>query len=91
MRLICWAAKFLLSILILCDAYSALQLWKHGPRLMMTDEKITKAGELSFKIARVPLSAQDYLLIVFVVAMQVALIWFLWWSRRKIVREVPHS
>jgi hypothetical protein len=90
MRLIRWAAKFLLSILILCDAYSALQLWKHGPRLMMTDEKITKAGELSFKIARVPLNAQDYLLIVFVVALQVALIWFLWCSRRKIVREVPH-
>ena len=91
MRLIRLAAKVLLCILVLCDAYSALQLWKHGPRLMMADEKITKAGELSFKIARVPLSAQDYLLIVFVVALQVALIWFLWWSRRKIAQYVSHS
>jgi hypothetical protein len=84
MRLVRWFAKVLLSILVLCDAYSALQLWKHGPRMMMTDEKVTKAGELSFKVVRVPLSAQDYLLIVFVVALQVALVWFLWWSRRKV-------
>jgi glucan phosphoethanolaminetransferase (alkaline phosphatase superfamily) len=85
MRLIRWFAKVLLSILVLLDAYSALQLWTYGPPLVITDSKMTKTGEYSFKVARAPLSAQDYLLIVFVIALQVALVWFLWWSKRKIV------
>jgi hypothetical protein len=84
MRLVRWFAKFLMSILILLDAYSALQLWAYGPPTMTIDEKLTKAGELSFKIVRVPMSAQDYLLLVFVIVLHVALVWFLWWSKRRI-------
>jgi hypothetical protein len=88
MRLARSAAKVLLSILVLCEVFCALQLWIHGPPMDMvvTSDKIKETGELSFKMVRVPIGPEDYLALVAVIALQVALTGFLWRSRRKIAR-----
>lgn len=54
--------------------------------MVVTSDKVKETGELSFKMVRVPLSASDYVVFGAVIALQVALVWFLWRSRRKVVR-----
>jgi hypothetical protein len=48
--------------------------------------EMVATGEQSFKMVRIPVSASDWTTLVAVIALQVALVVFLWWSRRKIVR-----
>jgi hypothetical protein len=48
--------------------------------------KISETGKISWKMVRVPLSASDWTILVAVIALQVALIGFLWWSRRRITQ-----
>ena len=88
MRLARFSAKVLLILIILFETGVAWQLWRHGPPMQMvvTSDKVKEAGELSFKWVRVPMSASDWTILVAVIASQVALIGFLWWSRRKIAR-----
>jgi hypothetical protein len=78
--------KVLLSILVLLDSYSAWQLWRHGPPMVTTDIREIIPGEVTFKMTPAPLGPYDYLVLVFVIVLQVALVGFLWWSRRKIAR-----
>jgi hypothetical protein len=80
------AAKALLGILVFCEVLFAWELWIHGPPMVVTSEKVTKAGEYSFKVAQAPPSASDWTILVAVIALQVALVVFLWWSRRKVAR-----
>jgi hypothetical protein len=80
MQLARLAAKVLLSLIVLCETGVAWQLWRHGPPMNM------EAGELGFKMVRVPLSASDWTILAAVIALQVALVGFLWWSRRIIAR-----
>ena len=82
------AAEVLLILIVLCETGVAWQLWRHGPpmEMVVTSDKVKETGELSFKMVRVPLSASDYVVFAVVIALQVALVWFLWWSRRKIAR-----
>jgi hypothetical protein len=54
--------------------------------MVLTDERVTRDGGYSFKVARAPVSAHDWTELAVVIALQVALIWFLWWSKRKIAR-----
>jgi hypothetical protein len=70
-----------LIVIGLCEIGVAWRLWTHGPPMEMV-----ATGEFSFKVVRVPLSASDWTILAAVIAVQVALIWFLWWSRRKIAR-----
>ena len=88
MRLARQTAKALLTFIVLCEIGVAWQLWRHGPPMdiVVTSDKVKEAGELSFKVVRVSPSASDWTILVAVVALQVALIGFLWWSRRKITR-----
>jgi len=44
----------------------------------------TKSGEAAFRMTPAPISVHDYLVLVFVIALQVLLVGFLWWSRRRI-------
>jgi hypothetical protein len=81
MRLARRAAKVLLSFLVFCEALVAWELWIHGPPMEMVE-----TGEQSFKMVRIPPSASDYLILAAVLALQVALVGFLWWFRRKIAR-----
>jgi hypothetical protein len=80
------AAKALLILIVLCEMGVAWQLWRHGPQMMATDVRETGSGEVSFRMVPVPPSHSDYLVLAVVIAVQVALIWFLWWSKRKIAR-----
>ena len=86
MRLARRAAKVLLILIVLCEMLVAWELWRHGPPMDMvvTSDKIRETGELSYKMVRVPVSAEDYTVLTVTIALQVALVWFLWWSRRKI-------
>ena len=86
MRLARQSAKALLILIVLCETMFAWELWLHGPPMVVSDEKVTKAGEYSFKVARAPLIAEDWTVLVSVIVLQVALVGFLWWSRRKIAR-----
>ena len=54
--------------------------------VVVISDRIKEAGELLFKMVRVPLSPSDWTILVVVIALQVALIGFLWWSRRRIAR-----
>jgi hypothetical protein len=54
--------------------------------MVATSDTVKETGELSFKMVRIPLSASDWAVLVAVIALQVALAGFLWWSRRKIAR-----
>ncbi|HTW81421.1 MAG TPA: hypothetical protein VME23_17880 [Terracidiphilus sp.] len=79
-------AKALLIFIVLCEAGVAWQLWRYGPptEMVVTSDKVKETGELSFKMVRVPPSASDWTILAAVIALQVTLIGFLWWSRRKI-------
>ena len=87
MRLARGMAKALLIFIVLCEVGVAWQLWRYGPPMDMvvTSDKAKETGELSFKMVRVSLRAEDYLTIIVVIVLQVALVVFLLWSRRKIV------
>jgi hypothetical protein len=86
MRWVRLAAKILLSILVLFEVYVAWQFWLHGPPMVATDVRETGPGELSFRLVPVPPSPSDYLVLSVVIVVQVALVGFLWWSKRKIAR-----
>jgi hypothetical protein len=87
MRLVRLAAKALMILIAICETLVAWELWRHGPPMDMVviSDKIKETGELSFKMVRVSLRAEDYLTIIVVIVLQVALVVFLLWSRRKIV------
>jgi hypothetical protein len=86
MRLARGMAKALLIFIVLCEVGVVWQLWRHGPPMEMavTSDKVKETGELSFKMVRVPLRAEDYLVLGVVLALQASLVGFLWWSGRKI-------
>jgi hypothetical protein len=77
MRLVRLAVKVLLALITFCEALAALELWMHGPPM-----ETGATAEQSFKTAQP--SASDWTILVAMVALQVALVVFLWWSRRKI-------
>jgi len=82
------AAKVLLAYIVLCELGVAWQLWRHGPpmEMVVTSDKMKEAGEVSFKMVRVPPSTSDWTILAAVIAPQVGLIAFLWWSRRRAAR-----
>jgi hypothetical protein len=88
MRLARSVAKALLIYIVLCEIGVAWQLWRHGPpmKMVVVSDRVKEAGELSFKMVRVPPSASDWTILAAVIALQVALIGFLWLSRRRIAR-----
>jgi len=55
-------------------------------KMVVLSDRVKEAGELSFKMVPVPPSASDWTILAAVIALQVALIGFLWWSRRRIAR-----
>ena len=73
MQLARLAAKVLLTLIVLCETGVAWRLWRHGPPM----EMVTTREQL-FKWVRIPLSASDWTILVAVIALQVALVWFLW-------------
>lgn len=81
MRLVRQTAKALLILIVLCETGVAWHLWRHGPPM-----KMVATGEQLFKWVRIPMSASDWMIIPAVIALQVALIGFLWRSRRRIIR-----
>ena len=89
MRLARGVANALLIFIILCETGVAWQLWRHGPpmRMVVLSDRVKEAGELSFKMVRVLPGASDWTILAAVIALQVALIGFLWWSRRRIARD----
>ena len=91
MRLARLAAKVLLTLIVLCEMGVAWRLWRYGPpmEMVITSDRVKEAGELSFKMVRVPVSASDWTILVAVIGLQVALVWFLWWSRRKNAGALP--
>jgi hypothetical protein len=58
--------------------------------MVITSDKVKETGEIGFKWVRVPISASDWTVLTAVIALQVALVWFLWWSRRKIARDLGY-
>jgi hypothetical protein len=55
--------------------------------MVVTSDRVKEAGELSFKMVRVSPSASDWAILVVVIGLQVALVWFIWWSKRRIARD----
>lgn len=88
MRLVRSVVKVLLILIVFCETGVAWQFWRHGPpmEMVVTSDKVKEAGELSFKMIRVPVSAGDWTILVAVIALQIALIGFLGWSGRRIAR-----
>lgn len=88
MRLARGIATALLLIIVLCEIGVAWQLWRHGPPMeaVVVSDRVKEAGEVSFKLVRVPPSTSDWTILASVIALQVALVGFLWWSRRRITR-----
>jgi hypothetical protein len=84
MQLARLAAKVLLTLVVLCETGVAWRLWRHGPPMEMVP-----TGEQSFKVVRIPLSASDWTIFAAVIALQVALVVFLWRSRRKVAGTLP--
>lgn len=86
MQLARLAAKVLLTLIVLCETGVAWQLWRYGIPMewVATSDKIGETGKISWKMVRVPLSASGWTILVAVIALQVALVVFLWWSRRRI-------
>ena len=78
MQLARLVAKVLLTFIVLCETGVAWRLWRHGPPTEMA-----ATGEQSFKVVRIPLSASDWMIFTAVIAVQVALVVFLWRSRRN--------
>lgn len=89
MRLARSVVKALLIYIVLCEIGVAWQLWRHGPpmKMVIVSDRVREAGELSFKMVRIPLSASDWAIFATVIALQAALIGFLWWSRHRITRD----
>jgi len=79
MRLARGVAEALLIFIILCETGVAWRLWKHGPPTEMVGT--------GFKAVRIPISASDWTILAVVIALQIALIGFLWWSRRSIAGD----
>ena len=90
MRLARGIATGLLIFIVLCEIGLAWQLWRHGlpMRMVVTSDRPKEAGEVSFKWVRILPSASDWTILAAVIAMQVALIGFLWWSSRRIARSL---
>jgi hypothetical protein len=88
MRLARGVAQALLIFIVLCEVGVAWRLWRHGPPVEMVavGDRVKEAGELSFKMVRVPPSASDWTILAAVIALQIALLGFLRWSRRRIAR-----
>ena len=88
MRLARQTAKALLILIVHCETGVAWQLWRHGPpmEMVVVSDRVKEAGELSFKMVRVPPSASDWTKLAVVIALQVALIGFLWLPRHRIAR-----
>lgn len=86
MRLARGIAEALLIFIVLCEIGVVWELWRHGPpmKVVVISDRVKEAGELSFKLVRVPPSASDWTILAGVIALQVALVGFLWWSRRRI-------
>ena len=86
MRLARGVAKALLIFIVLCEIGVAWQLWRYGPpmKMVVISDRVKEAGELSFKMVRVPPSASDWTILAAAIALQVAVLGFLWWSRRRI-------
>ena len=91
MQLARLVAKVLLTFIVLCETGVAWRLWRHGPpmEMVITSDRVKEAGELSFKMVRVPPSASDWAILVVVIGLQVALVWFIWWSKRKNAGALP--
>lgn len=83
MRLARHLAKVLLTLIVICELGAVWQLWLHGPPIDMvtTSDKVKETGELSFKVVRLAPTASDWTILVVVIALQVAMIAFLWRSR----------
>jgi uncharacterized membrane protein (UPF0182 family) len=83
-----------LTVILLCEAWFTWVLWVHGGPMLVRDERVTKSGEYSFKVAQAPIGASDWAELAVVISLQVALVGFLWWSKRKIAGSeappVPH-
>jgi hypothetical protein len=86
MRLARRAAKTVLVLFILCDVLFAWEWWRHGPPMVVSGGEEIKPGEVSFRMTQAPVTAHDYVVLAIVLTLQVALAWFLWWSRRRITR-----
>jgi hypothetical protein len=80
-------AKAFLVLFFLFDALIAWQLWRHGPPMVMSDWKEIKPGEVSFRMAKAPVAAHDYIALTIAVTLHVALLGFLWWSGKRIARN----
>jgi hypothetical protein len=50
--------------------------------MVWTDVPETTPGVVSFRVTRVPASTRDYVVLATLIGLQVALAWFVWWSRR---------
>jgi hypothetical protein len=86
MRFARQSAKALLVILFFCEVLAAWELWRHGPLMVVPGAVETKPGEISFRLTRTLPSPYDYAALVAVIALQVGLVAFIWWFRRKITR-----
>ena len=87
MRLARLAAKTLLVLFIVCDVPFAWEFWRHGPPMVISDWREIKPGEASFRMTQAPVTTHDYIVHTIVIALQVALLGFLWWSRHRIARD----
>ena len=85
MRVARRVAKILLSLMVFIDALCGWELWRHGPPMTISGEEV-KHGEASFRMTQAPLGAYDYVALIVLISIQLALLAFLWWSRRRIAR-----
>ena len=83
MRFVRQLATGLLAVFILCDVSVIYGRWRHGPFLDITNVSELKNGEVSFTMTPVPMAP----ILLALIAPQIALIAFLWWSNNKTTRS----
>ena len=83
MRWFMWLAKGALLLLVLVDSLVVYERWKYGSMIVATNTTTVGPGETAFKIGKVPLSTQDWMVLGSLILAHILVIWLIWWFRHK--------
>lgn len=77
-----WSTKLLLGVVIFLDAVVVFQIWRNGPPTKEVWTEI-KPGVDAVRVTRVPFTAMDWLGLVVILAVNVAVLYVFWRFRKR--------
>ena len=87
MKLIRRAIKIMSVLLILFDLVLVWEMYRYGPPMVMSGAHEVRPGEAAFSVSRVPISIQDWAMLLALLGAHALLIYLLWRFRRNAVSE----